>query len=114
MVQAWELYDIIYDYDENDPVATMTATSINKPPRFSRSTMNLLSELLARYASMDMSVSTEIFQPTLKPEISNVSGITLQAEPPENLSIGARANNTPELFLERQYATLRESGDHGF
>jgi len=105
----WELYDIVYDFDENDPIAN--DGNIDEQPAEIQQVYNvLLTELQDRFASMDISLSGNITG-DFETRVSNVSGITLQTEPPENLSINARENSTPELFIERQYATLREPVD---
>ena len=104
---SWGLYDIVYDFDENDPIAT--SGNIGQQTAEIQQIYNeLLAELQARFASMDNSLSGNI-SADFETRVGNVNGITLRAEPPENLNLGIRENNTPELFLERQYATLRES-----
>lgn len=103
----WELYDIVYDFDENDPIAT--DGNIDEQPAEIQQVYNeLLNELQDRFVSMDISLSGNITG-DFETRISSVNGVTLRTEPPEFLGLGARPSNTPELFLERQYATLRES-----
>ena len=101
----WSLYDVVFDFDENNPIAT--SSNINSQDQATQDIFNsLLAEFNARNASIGNGLDTS-FAMDYSSRITSASGITVGNEPPENLDLDQRENNTPELFIERQYATLR-------
>ena len=68
----------------------------------------MLADFNERTASIGDGLDTS-FAEDYETRIVSATGISIQAEPPENLDVDDRASDTPELFIERQYATLRQS-----
>lgn len=103
----WTLYDVVFDYDEDDPIAT--SSNIGSQDQATQDIYNsLLADFNARQISIGSGLNTSFAVDYLS-RVTSVSGdISLENEPPEFLESGARQNNTPELFIERQYATLRQ------
>lgn len=103
----WSLYDVVYDFDENAPIAT--SSNINSQDQATQDIFNsLLADFNTRNASIGNGLSTS-FATDYQSGVTSASGITVGDEPPENLDLDQRQNNTPELFIERQYATLRDT-----
>ena len=103
----WRLYDIVFDFDEDDPLAT--SLNIDSQPQAIQDIYNsLLADFNSRNASIGSGLDNSFSMDYLSRVVSE-SGIVVGDEPPENLGLDQRQNNTPELFIERQYATLRET-----
>ena len=103
----WSLYDVVFDFDENDPIAT--SSNIGSQDQTTQAIYNsLLADFNERTASIGDGLDTS-FAEDYETRIVSATGISIQAEPPENLDVDDRASDTPELFIERQYATLRQS-----
>ncbi len=100
----WSLYDVVFDYDENAPLAT--SDNIGSRDQATQDIFNsLLAEFEARNASIGSGLDTSFAMDYLS-NVTSASGISVGDEPPENMELDRRQNNTPELFIERQYATL--------
>ena len=103
----WSLYDVVHDFDENAPIAT--SSNIGTQDQATQNIFNsLLAEFNARNASIGDGLSTS-FATDYQARVTSASGIAVGDEPPENLEAGQRQNNIPELFIEQQYATLRDA-----
>jgi len=104
---SWSLYDLVFDYDENSPIATNS--NISSRNQATQDVYNqLLDELNARFGSIGSGLNTSIAN-DYESRIASATGVNIQAEPPENVDLGDRPNNTPDLFIERQYATVLET-----
>lgn len=104
--RLWSLYDIVEDYDENNPLATnLTIASANAETKAIYN--QLLADYNVRAASITESLSGNI-SGDYETRIAASVGINLQAEPPENLEAGSVVSTDPSLYLERQYATVRQ------
>ena len=103
----WSLYDVVFDFDENAPLAT--SSNIGSRSQVVQDIYNsLLADFNARNASIGSGLDNSFAVDYLS-RVASESGIIVGDEPPENLGLDQRQNNTPELFIERQYATLREA-----
>ena len=103
----WSLYDIVFDFDENAPLAT--SSNIGSQSQVIQEIYNsLLDDFNSRIGSIGSGLDNS-FENDYLARVVGESGISLRDEPPENLELNQRQSNTPELFVERQYATLREA-----
>ena len=100
----WELYDILRDYGEQNELADSGSVG-----SADAATQAIFSQLLGEYNAWSNSVadsSQNSFTGDYSSRVVVGGDISLEEEPPEFLESGARQNNTPELFIEREYATL--------
>ncbi|XAL99092.1 sulfatase-like hydrolase/transferase [Phycisphaeraceae bacterium D3-23] len=102
---SWELYDIVVDYDEDNPLAT----SANIGSR-DAATQAIYQQLLSDYNAWDASVQNSLggdITGDYETRVAEVTGAVLLREPPEFLGLGSVVDDTPRVYLERQYATLQ-------
>lgn len=103
--KSWSLYDIVTDYDENEPLATTDTLNSAKP-----NIRALYESLLKQYnnwaESVEQSLSNRI-SGDYDTRITSSKGAQLLAEPPHSLKQGEVKTKTPHVYLERQHATLR-------
>lgn len=101
---TWELYDIVTDYDENNAVAT--SGNINSKGVAIQTIYNTLMTDYNAWASSVQNSLSDGITGDYDTRINASAGLSLQAEPPQNLELGTVVGNTPSLYLERQHATL--------
>lgn len=101
---SWELYDIVRDYDESNAIAT--SGNIGSQDA---ATQAIYQQLLDDYNAWDASVQNSLsgdITGDYETRVDEITGSTLMREPPEFLLLGSVVDDTPRVYLERQYATL--------
>lgn len=103
----WTLYDIVNDHNENDPLAT--SANIGTADA---ATQAIYNQLLAEYQAWEISVDESLagnITGDYDDRLAMLTNAILQAEPPENLETGSVTDNSPLVYLERQFATIDEA-----
>jgi len=105
--RAWELYDIVTDYEESAPLLT-TATLASADAEHHAIYDTLLQRYTDWQASVQHSLSNGITG-DYETRIESSAGVTIRTEPPASLQPDDEQSNTPTLYLEQQHAALTEA-----
>ncbi|MFN3168792.1 MAG: sulfatase-like hydrolase/transferase [Phycisphaeraceae bacterium] len=103
----WELYDLLVDYREQDPLITSgTAASTDQATR------TRFASLSAKYRAWETSVQRSLedgITGDYQTRVKSIAGAALHNEPPMSLKPGAVKSSKPRLYLERQHAIVPQA-----
>ena len=103
----WSLYNIVTDYDEDEPLTT-TATLADAYPEV----QVIYNELLEQFTDWQASVAVsraDGITGDYETRIASAEGVTIRREPPAALGLGQVEHDTPIVYIEQQHATFSDA-----